>query len=184
MGLFFPGPYEKPLTGKALIWCDPLYPFCVGGQDTPQAAAQRAQQALDVLSSCAGREDCRYAALLFELVIQKAQLVTHLRGDYLCGDRDALRTACDEDIPRLLTLYDQLMSAHRALWERDMKRFGWEVLALRYGAVMGRLADAQDELRRYMAGELPSIPELEEEPLGATRGVQTFANLVTPSAHL
>ena len=184
MGLFFPGPYEKPLTGKALIWCDPLYPLCVGDRDTPQAAAGRAQQALDVLSRHAGREDCRYAALLFEIVIQKAHLLAHLREDYLCGDRDALRAASDEHIPRLLTLYDQLMRAHRALWERDMKRFGWEVLALRYGAVTGRLADAQDELRRYLAGEIPSIPELEEEPLCATRGVQTFANLATPSAHL
>ena len=184
MGLFFPGPFEKPLSGKALIWCDPLYPLCLGEKDTPQAAAARAQRALDVLDRHTGREDCRYAALLFEIVIRKAKLVTHLRGDYLRGDRDALRAAADEDIPRLLTLYDQLMRAHRALWERDMKRQGWEVLALRYGAVMGRLADVQDELRRYLAGRLPSIPELDEEPLGAARGVETFASLVTPSAHL
>lgn len=184
MGLFFPGPYERPLTGKALIWCDALYPLCLGERDTPQAAAQRARQALHILSRYAGREDCRYAALLFELIIQKAELMTHLRADYLRGDRDALRAACDEHIPRLLTLYDRLMRAHRALWERDMKRMGWEVLALRYGAVTGRLADVQDELRRYLAGELASIPELEEEPQEATRGVETFANLVTPSAHL
>ena len=184
MGLFFPCPAEKPLTGKALIWCDPLYPLALGPQDTPQAAALRAQEALAVLSRYPAREDCRYAALLFEIVIGKAHLLGHLRADYLRGDRDALRAACEEELPRLMTLYDQLMRAHRALWERDMKRFGWEILALRYGAVSGRLADAQDALRRYLAGELSAVPELEEEPLCATRGVQTFANLVTPGAHI
>ena len=106
------------------------------------------------------------------------------RERYLAGDGEYLAMVAEEVIPTLLGDFDRLMTLHRELWERDMKRFGWEVLSLRYGAVTGRLADVQDELRRYLAGELPSIPELEEEPLLATRGVQTFANLVTPSAHL
>ena len=75
------------------------------------------------------------------------------------------------------------MRAHRALWERDMKRFGWEVLALRYGAVTGRLADVQDEIRRYLSGKLGTIPELDEEPLCASRRTgQHYRTFVTPSA--
>ena len=63
-----------------------------------------------------------------------------------------------------------------------MKRFGWEVLALRYGAVMGRLQDAADEIGRYLAGELQVIEELEETPLPTERMALHFENLVTPSA--
>ena len=55
------------------------------------------------------------------------------------------------------------------------------MLCLRYGAVMGRLSDVQDELRRYLAGELSCIPELDETPLCARRGPQTYLNLVSPS---
>ena len=61
-------------------------------------------------------------------------------------------------------------------------RFGWEVLALRCGAVMGRLEDVADEIRRYLAGELDVIEELEETPLESVRAAQHFENLVTPSA--
>ena len=104
-----------------------------------------------------------------------------LRKSYLAGDRAALARAAEEEIPALLSRYDALMRAHRILWERDMKRFGWEVLCLRYGAVMGRLADVQDELRRYLAGTLSCIPELDEAPLCARRGPQTYLNLVSPT---
>ena len=70
-----------------------------------------------------------------------------------------------EVIPALLAGYDRLMRLHRELWERDMKRFGWEVLSLRYGAVTGRLLDVQDVLIRYLSGALNTIEELDAEPM-------------------
>ena len=76
------------------------------------------------------------------------------------------------------------MRLHREIWERDMKRQGWEVICLRYGAVCGRLADAADEIGRYLAGEVDTIEELDEEPLDSWRGVLLYETLVTPSADL
>ena len=181
MSLFYPPEGDTLWPGKALIWCDPLYPLLEGQGEAPEAAAQRAEQALALLRAEKDGPERRYAEQVFETVIAKAALVVPLRRNYLAGDRDALSRAAQEQIPALLSRYDTLMRAHRTLWERDMKRFGWEVLCLRYGAVMGRLADVQDELRRYLAGELPSIPELDETPLCARRGPQTYLNLVSPT---
>ena len=112
-------------------------------------------------------------------------MISQLRSRYLAGDRAWLETLARETIPALHALYGQLMQAHRALWERDMKRFGWEVLSLRYGAVMGRLLDVQDELERYLTGELAAIPELEEEPLRPGRVYsQFFFGVTTPTCVL
>ena len=83
-------------------------------------------------------------------------------------------------VPRILQKYDRLMKLHRALWERDMKRFGWEVLSLRYGAVTGRLRDVQDELSRYLCGELATIEELDAEPMPGER-YGLFQRWVTPT---
>ncbi|MGN0776664.1 MAG: family 20 glycosylhydrolase [Candidatus Ventricola sp.] len=180
MGAFYPS--EKDVrTGKSLIWCDPLYPLEMT-EDTPDAAIARSEAALDVLSAQEDRLEIRYAAALFEIVREKARWMRDLRARYVAGDRAWLREAAFVAVPRMLQKYETLLKLHRALWERDMKRFGWEVLALRYGAVTGRLQDAADEIKRYLAGELEVIEELEETPLPSVRAVQHFENLVTPSA--
>lgn len=183
MGELYPSA-EDVRTGKGLIWCDPLYPLLETPGDTPDAAIARSEAALSVLRAHEDRLECRYAAAVFEVVRGKARLVRDLRARYLAGDRAYLREVVSDVIPRLLGQYDALMRLHRALWERDMKRFGWEVLALRYGAVMGRLRDAADEIERYLAGELPAIEELEAAPLSTSRICQHFEQLVTPSAAL
>ena len=67
----------------------------------------------------------------------------------------------EETIPGLVEMYNELMQLHRELWNRDMKRFGWEVISLRYGATKGRLEDAADEIADYLAGRRDSIPELD-----------------------
>ena len=115
----------------------------------------------------------------------KGELIAELRKRYLAHDRAYLLETASVTIPALKEKYHQLMEAHRGMWERDMKRFGWEILALRYGAVSGRLSDVQDELERYLAGELPCIPELDEEPLRVVRSAgQHFRGFVTPNAYL
>lgn len=183
MGELYPSAQDVR-TGKGLIWCDPLYPLLETPGDTPDAAIARGEAALSVLRAQEEKLECRYAAAVFEVVCWKARLVRDLRARYLAGDRAWLHELASDGIPRLLEQYGALMRLHRALWERDMKRFGWEVLALRYGAVMGRLQDAADEIGRYLAGELPVIEELEAVPLPTSRITQHFEQLVTPSAAL
>jgi len=180
MGEFYPSA-DDLRTGKGLIWCDVLYPLMNYPGDTMDAALARAESALRTLTPYADRLECRYAVELFQVAREKALLVRDLRDRYLAKDTAYLRTTAEETIPRLLGLYDQLQHSHQALWERDMKRFGWEIICLRYGAVMNRLRDAADEMLRYLDGELPVIEELEEKPLSAERGDQHFHALVTPS---
>ena len=130
----------------------------------------------------AGQEslECRYAEAVMDVAAGKAMLLRELRERYLAGDREYLALVAEEVIPTLLGDFDRLMTLHRELWERDMKRFGWEVLSLRYGAVTGRLLDVQDELSRYLCGELATIEELDAEPMPGER-YGHFQRWVTPA---
>lgn len=170
---------DRGLSGKQLVWGDLLLPLLSDKAEPFIEASTRMRAALPALTACVGRLDCRYAALVMTLCARKADLMGELRARYLAGDRAYLAAVANEEIPALLALYDELERAHRALWERDMRRFGWEVIALRYGAVTGRLRDVQDELTRYLAGQLPTIEELDAEPLPASRGDRRFHALVT-----
>ena len=105
-----------------------------------------------------------------------------IRPRYLAGDKAWLGHMAEQDIPALLENYRELCALHRALWEKDFKRNGWEVIALRYGAVMGRLEDAQYALRRYAAGELTNLCELDEEPLPTGRAYDGwYRTFVSPA---
>lgn len=183
MGAFYPSAQDVR-TGKALIWGHLLYPLVDFTGDSPDAVITRCEAALSVLRTQEERLEYRYAAALFEIVREKARIARDLRTRYLAGDRAWLRTLAQTKIPYLLETYAGLMRLHRALWERDMRRSGWEVLAMRYGAVRGQLEDAADEILRYLSGELAVIEELEEAPLPTARETQHFEHLVTPSAEL
>ena len=183
MGEFYPEG-QQVWTGKQLIWCDPLYPLAPWPGDTLVDAVSRAKEALSVLRRY-DRLDCRYAAALFDVVIAKAALVQDIRSAYAAGDKAALQSIAKDAIPPLAKRYQALMRAHRDLWERDMKRNGWEVHVLRYGGAIARLWDAQDALARYASGELTTLCELDEAPQSPERGgAPLYKTLVTPAAEL
>jgi len=183
-GEFYPSERER-CTGKGLIWCDPLYPLMEFGWETMEAAAIRFRSAEKALAPYTDHEACRYAQLCFRVAAGKGELIHQLRGRYLAGDTAYLSRVVREMLPALLADYRSLADAHRALWERDNKRFGWEVLALRYGGTMERLRDVQDEIRRYLTGQIPCIQELDEEPLPVFRRAgQHFQGFATPAASL
>ena len=160
--------HREECTGKAYIWGDPLYPLTNYGFETPDEACARFARAEEILSRF-DQLETRYASLVFRTARIKGAMIRDLRPAYLVGNKAYLTRAAEEIIPALTELYRQLQRVHRQLWERDMRRNGWEVLCLRYGGMLARLEDVQDEIRRYLAGELPTMPELEEEPLAAGR---------------
>ena len=172
-------------TGKALIWCDLLYPLGPTAEELPPAL-ERSRKALEILADYQDREDCRYAAALFEICRIKADLLMKIRPLYLKGDREQLRRIAREDIETLLSAYDRLRALHKAQWESIYKRNGWEVLALRYGSVEGRLRDVQDAILRWCDGTLPNLSELDEEPKDPTRkgGMQSYQVFVSPVFNL
>ena len=139
---------------------------------------------MSVLEEYEDRPECRYAMQVFDVVIEKARLVRDMREKYIAGDRAWLRETAHVSVPRILQKYDRMMRAHRELWERDMKRFGWEVICLRYGSVTARLVDCAEEIKRWLSGELDVIEELEETPIDVFRSEMHYDRLVTPSAGL
>ena len=183
LGEFYPSAQDVR-TGKSLIWCDPLYPILdLMGDDFDQAI-ERSETALRTLEDWQDELTAAYACLLFEIAKEKARIIRDLRGKYLVDDRVWLAALVQTDLPALTNQYARLMGMHRRLWERDYKRNGWEVVCLRYGGMMARLADMTDELARYLAGELKTIVELDELPLDPARMAQHYAQLATPSAQL
>ena len=183
LGEFYPS--EKDVrTGKGLIWCDLLYPILDLMGDGFAQAIERSETALKTLEDCQDELVGAYACLLFEIAKEKARIMRDLRAKYLADDRVWLAALVQTDLPALINQYAKLMGIHRRLWERDYKRNGWEVICLRYGGAMARLADMTDELVRYLAGELKTIAELDETPLSAARMAQHYAQLATPSAQM
>ncbi len=180
-GAFYPDEKDKR-PGKALIWCDPLYPlFQMPEGDSYEAIIARSRAAMDALKPYEDMLECRYAGLLFDVCVRKAGILCQLRGRYLSGDRAWLTELTETGIPALYASYQQLQEAHRQLWERDSKRFGWDVLCLRYGGVMARLLDMQKTLRRYLAGEIPCVEELEAKPQPVRRSDHLFSRLAMVS---
>lgn len=182
-GDFYPNEMDSR-PGKQLIWGDPLYPLTIlAVNDSLEAVIARSERAVKTLSTYQDRLDCRYANALFDVCIQKAAFIGQVRERYLAGDRAWLAQAEETDIPALHAAYRRLCDLHRHLWERDNRRFGWEVLALRYGGAMERLLDVQDEIHRYLSGELPAIEELDAEPKGFIKGKKhsVYGKFVTPA---
>ena len=162
-GDFYPS-REDSRPGKQLIWCDPMYPLVqLADYDSYDQIIERSRTAIATMKDQSSLE-CRYATLLFDVCMRKAEWMRDFREKYLANDRAWLKDAAQTFIPQLVSSYTQLKEAHRALWERDNKRFGWEVLSLRYGGAAERMLDTKDLIERYLKGETDRIEELEVEP--------------------
>ncbi len=169
-------------TSKSLIWCDPLLP--TAALNEPLAPAlDRYRQALDRLAE--ETPEIRYARLCFQLALQKGEWLMEARERYLAQDRAWLARAVTHTLPALRDTCAALMRAHRTLWERDCKRAGWEVLNLRYGGLLARLTEAEEQIRRWLDGGINRIAELDEEPTDDRRYAASFYHaLATPNSTL
>ena len=165
---------------KRMIWGDPLYPLDLFRGDGAEAIQARCREARETLRPWLSREDCAYVDRALALIGAKAELLQSLRPAYRAGNRAALEEIRDRLLPEIIARTRSLREAHQAQWERNRKRFGWETLALRYGAALGRLEDVRDLLDRYLRGNLPVVEELEEEPLPLSRW-QNYRRLASPS---
>lgn len=180
-GDFYPSG-EDSRPGKQLIWCDPMYPLVqLAKDDSFDQIIERSYTAIEVLKD-QNTLECRYAILLFDVCVRKAELMRDLRDKYRTDDRLWLHNTIHKRIPQLVECYHRLKKTHRELWERDNKRFGWEVLSLRYGGAIERMLDAQDEIARYLNGEISCIEELEAEPMEIFKNKHhLYGRFVTPA---
>lgn len=178
---FYTG-YIDRRNGKGYLYGDLLYPLVVNDESAAQCAA-RCYAGCEALAPYMANERCAYACHVMRLASHKAEIISKFRERYLAGDRAYLQSVAETEIPLLLTELDTLRRAHRALWQKEFKRNGWETLALRYGAVEGRLKDVQTAIREYLDGTLATLAELDEQPLPSWRksGNQFYETFVSPN---
>ena len=180
--MFYPGAKDIR-AGKSMVYCDLLYPLTEGLLPLDESIS-RFRKAREILAEYSNHADCAYADALFAIALEKAEIVRDIRSRYLNKDTAYLAAVAHEKIPQLLAAYERLITLHRAQWESSYKRNGWEVFALRYGAVTGRLKDVQYALLRYLDGSLKTLCELDEAPLPAKRkgGMQWYQIYTSPQA--
>ncbi len=99
-----------------------------------------------------------------DVLENKADFGVRLKAAYDAGDRatlGAMAEECDTVLAKLRTLRD----AHRKVWLTYNKPFGFEAHDIRYGGLMSRFETAKVRIASYLAGEVESLPELEEKRL-------------------
>ncbi|MDR2506359.1 MAG: beta-N-acetylhexosaminidase [Oscillospiraceae bacterium] len=182
---------EDVRTGKALMWCDPLYPLLPDGLDL-RAVIDRLKGALSVTECQAELPIIEYARALFKITIAKGELIIDIRGAYkspvgatasVARGHVRLQEIAEVDIPALISLYEEFRAIYKNQWYATYKPIGWEEHALRLGSVIGRLHDVADTLRRYADGRISAIEELDYAPLPSARnhGMQFYQTFVKPN---
>ena len=102
------------------------------------------------------------AAKLASAMEVKYDLGLRVRAAYKAGDKDALMKMAKEDYPTAIRRMDAFMKAVEKQWLSENKPFGLDVQHIRLGGVRTRLDFCRKTLLSYLAGEIDSIPELEE----------------------
>lgn len=98
-----------------------------------------------------------------DVLAVKADLGLRLRSAYLADEEETLRKICEEDLKKAMELVEQMRRQREHLWMSEGRVFGWEVLDIRFRALIGRMESAKERLESYLCGKLESLPELEEE---------------------
>ncbi|GAA0292679.1 hypothetical protein GGQ92_002678 [Gracilibacillus halotolerans] len=102
---------------------------------------------------------------LAAVLAKKAQVGIRLKTAYDGNDKEELREIATTELPKIMRRVEALKQAHKVQWLTLNKPFGWEVLDIRYGGLISRLATAIERLTDYVDGNLDKIEELEQERL-------------------
>lgn len=94
----------------------------------------------------------------------KAELGCKTRKAYLDKDINTLK-ALVSDYEILPILLDGFYRALQKQWMYENKPQGFEVQDIRIGGLIHRIKHCKETLEKYIAGEIDSIPELEEDRL-------------------
>ncbi|MBO5480402.1 MAG: beta-N-acetylhexosaminidase [Clostridia bacterium] len=186
-------PYEEydittPLAvSKAMLYADPFmgwldknisnFPTFTYGKyaDMLAEAATRAKE-YGYIFDCTSK--------LCKVLDIKAELGIRVRKAYQNGDRAALGKLVDE----MTALESRLQVFHQAfalLWYKENKAHGFEVQDARIGGLIQRVRTCKGRLQAYLAGEIESLDELQEEILeyfgGKRLGHNSYTQLITMS---
>ncbi len=108
-----------------------------------------------------------FAYRIFAYLACKSRIHERLVPAYLAKDRETLYRIANDEIPVLKQQITEIYEAHRDIWHRNYKPFGWRVLDERYGGLIMRCDTAKILLNSYLSGKCDSLPQLEEPRLFA-----------------
>ena len=121
------------------------------------------------------------------VLAKKSQMGLRLTAAYKAGDKEALKSFAEVELPELIGRVNELWECHRKNWFKIYKAFGWDIMDMRYASLVARTRSAIIEVQQYLNGELEVIEELEETrlPLHGTPGPVNYMNfygkIVSPS---
>ncbi len=120
------------------------------------------------MSSCAQTSPA-YADLfhfyeeLAQVLSKKASLGIRIKDAYDSKDLSTLREICDQVIPNIIDHMWKLKLIREQLWLRNAKSFGYELLDIKLGGVLTRLASHKRRIESYLDGSVSRLEELEEK---------------------
>lgn len=106
-----------------------------------------------------------YYLTLAKLLACKAGIVGQIRRAYALQDRRRLAEIADNELEKIGDLAQELVNQREAIWMKEYKPFGYEVLDIRLAGVERRSKSAAHRIKEYLSGAQDSLPELEEEIL-------------------
>ncbi|MBS4178743.1 beta-N-acetylhexosaminidase [Lederbergia citrea] len=95
----------------------------------------------------------------------KAELGIQITAAYKQQDREELERLSQDVLSRLKVQVEDLRVYHREIWYKTNKPLGWEILDLRYGALLANIDTSMARIHDYLNGDISRIEELEEERL-------------------
>ena len=157
---FYLGLMGSSRIGKGLFYADPLYNLLHFDLDYDDAIA-RFKNSLEVINKNKDFQDREFYAVLFEIIIAKAETLKNLRPAYQNGDKSYIKDLAEKKIPELSLLYDRFYEIFKSNWNKRYKAFGIEAHALHFGGIKQRLEDISEILLSYVSGEKDTIEELD-----------------------
>lgn len=106
-----------------------------------------------------------YAYKLAAVLEIKADLGVRLKKAYDSGNLSELKLICEKMLPELEKRVTEFKDAFTRLWFSNYKPFGFEVIDMRFGALLTRIGTAQLRIKQYLEGKVAQIEELEPERL-------------------
>lgn len=128
-----------------------------------------------------------FLAKISHVLALKSEMGIKITQAYRNGERAILKNVIEKELPELEKRVKELRGCHKEQWFVINKALGWDIMDMRYGALLIRIQTAMEEIKDYLDGKLKCLEELEEERLSFSgeAGLVKYANfydrIVSPS---
>jgi len=151
---------DRPNVSKMLLWQDPVLGHLQGdlnGLSLNKYYKDLHQQLKKAASKGGYNQFLELPVKLANVLSIKADLHEKVKNAVLKNDKVFLKKTASKEISMLKMRIQELCKAHRKMWYRSFKPFGFEVLEARYGGVLIRLNALQILIKTFLKnGEIPA----------------------------